>query len=236
MPGDSTYKTLWSALNAKLGGGWVHFINCLAYALETKKLDLKEPILKRSVTSWKPNPETESWKHTKDWDYYIPLNQKLAIKEYKARKKNKQSDDLNCLPKSYIDLFLHTNQRKYDKLKAKGKDKVIATIDLVRIMLGSNYLGGPQITYISNAVLNAVKSYSSGLLPSVLIFDAFDAAAAMTLDAEGYKVESIAFRQSTGYTEEEMLQMKEKIIEIIKKINIYNQNSFKKRLASYYKE
>jgi hypothetical protein len=236
LTADSTYKTLWSALNAKLGGGWVHFINCLAYSIETQKLDLKDPIMKRPLISWKPEPKTDSWERTKDWEYYIPVTQKSAVKEYKIRKKNKQLGDLSNLPKSYIDLLLKTNQKKYDQLKLKGRYKEIARIDLVKIMLGANYLGESQIAYISNAVLNAVKNYSANLLPSVLIFDAFDAAAAMTLNSEGYKVNSIAFRHSTGFTEEEMSQMKEKIIEIINKINIYNQNSFKKRLTTYYKE
>lgn len=230
----SVYSTLWSALHARLGGGWIHFINCIAYALETKVLDLQEPIMKRPDTRWKPNPVTETWKRTHTWEYYIPLSQNKAKKEYKIRLHAGQTGDLENLPASYINLFLSTSDKEYRQMRAEGNYKEAAKIDLVRIMLGANYLGEDQINYVSNAVLNAVTSYSSAKLPSVLIFDEFDAAAAMNLDASGYVLESLVFSKSAGLSDAEMGARKKEILKILDTINQYNQEAFKKRLGNYY--
>lgn len=230
----SNYKTLWSALNAKLGGGWIHFINCIAYALETHSLDLTEPIMKRPESNWKPDPVTETWARTRKWDYYIPVSQKNANKEFKLRVKNKEFGDLKNLPHSYIELFEGTSDKKYKQLEAAANSKEIAKIDLVKVMLGANYLGEEQINYLSNAVLNAVKSYSTTKLPSVLIFDEYEAAAAMSLNAEGYVLESVVFRSSAGLSVEERNSRKKEIIKILNTINSYNQEAFKKRLDTYY--
>jgi hypothetical protein len=231
---QATYKTLWSALHANLGGGWVHFANCIAFALETQTLNLREPILKRPETDWKPDPVTESWKRTRYWEYYIPVTQKNATKEYKFRKKMNDLGDLKNLPQSYIDLFLSTSDREYASFQETERYNEMAKIDLIKVMLGANYLGKDQINYVSNAVLNAVKGYSVSKLPSVLIFDEFDAAAAMSLDTGGYKLESIVFRSSSGLSEEEMSDRKNEIKKIINSINTYNQAAFQKRLSSYY--
>ena len=64
--------TLWSALHHNLGGGWPHFVNAILYALETKKLDLTAPILRRPKSSWKPENPSEAWLRTHDWEYYLP--------------------------------------------------------------------------------------------------------------------------------------------------------------------
>lgn len=226
--------TLWSALHQTLGGGWIHFTNCIAYALETEALDLTEPIMKRPETSWKPDPVTETWQRTRKWEYYIPVSQKAALKEYKIRVKNDQLGDLQSLPKDFIDNFHSASDSKYAQMKKDGELKKTAQIDLVKVLLGANYLGEPQINYISNAVLNAIQNYSSGKLPSVLIFDDFDAAAAMTLDSDGYQVESIVFRSSAELSENEVAARQKEITEIIETINDYNRESFRKRLSSYY--
>jgi hypothetical protein len=231
---SNQYKTLWNALHAKIGGGWIHFINCIAYALQIQKLDLQVSVMQRPETSWKPKPVTESWKHTRKWEYYVPVNQKYAIKEYKKRKSNNDLRDLSYLPQSYIDLFLNTSNKDYQKLKEEKKLNELAKIDLVKIILASNYLGKAQINYIGNAVLAAVKKYSSDKLPSILIFDEFDAAAAMTLDLNGYKIESLVFRASAGLADEEMHVRKIKMLEIIDDVNAYNQEIFEKRLENYY--
>lgn len=231
-----SYKTLWSALHAKLGGGWIHFANCISYAIETRMLDLEEPILKRPQSSWKPDPVTDTWKRTHKWKYYIPIDQKYAIREYKRKKSDHQLGDLDDLPSSYIDLFLHTNNRDYNQLLKNKEFNKIARIDLVKVILGANYLGKAQITFISNAVLNAVKNYSASKLPSILIFDKFDAAAAMTLNVTGYKIEQLAFRKSAHLSQEEIAKRTQEIRQIVKKINNYNQESFKKRLGSYYND
>ena len=231
---EKSYKTLWSALHAKLGGGWVHFVNCIAYALETRTLDLKEPILVRPKTDWKPDPITDTWKHTRKWNYYIPVSQKNAVKEYRLRARGDQLGDLENLPPGYIDLFLSTSDAKYHKLMENDQLNKMAKIDLIKVMLGANYLGEEQINYISNAVLNAVKGYTASKLPSVIIFDDFDAAAAMSLDAGGYKLESVVFRLSEGLSESEMEERKAEILRIINTINAYNQAAFQKKLGSYY--
>jgi hypothetical protein len=228
------YKTLWSALNAKIGWGWIHFTNCIAYSLETQKLDLRSPLMKRPESNWKPKPMTDSYKRTKDWDYYVPVSQKNAQKEYKARQSEASLGDLNSLPPAYIDLFLNTNQKDYDKLRIDGKKKTVAKIDLVKVLMGANYLSEAQITYISNMVLEAVKTYSTNMLPSVIIFDEFDAAALMSLNADGYKIENIVFRGEANLRKDTVEQRTEEIKKIIDQINTYNQNSFKKRLGNYY--
>ncbi|MBN1597629.1 MAG: hypothetical protein JW894_05005 [Bacteroidales bacterium] len=232
----TSFKTLWSALHANLGGGWIHFTNCIAYALETQLLNLQEPILKRPQTKWKPDPVTETWKRTKKWKYYIPVNQKTAIKEYKLRQEENALGDIKNLPASYIELFLNTSDKEYLKLKGNREYNEVAKIDLVKIILGANYLGEPQINYISNAVKNAVKTYSASKLPSVLIFDEFDAAAAMTLDVDGYNIESIVFRATANLDDDVMNQRKEEIEKIVENINTYNKQAFQKRLKSYYSD
>lgn len=232
---ETNYKTLWSALHAKLGGGWIHFANCIAYAIEVRSLDLKEPIMKRPETDWKPDPVTESWKRTRKWEYYIPISQKKAVKEFKIRNKNNELGELKNLPQSYIELFLSTSNSNYLNLQEKEKYNEIAKIDLIKVMLGAKYLGEEQINYVSNAVLNAVKGYSVSKLPSVIIFDEFEAAAAMSLDARGYNLESIVFRAAAGLSDQQMADRKAEIERIIESINAYNQAAFRKRLGSYYK-
>lgn len=229
-----SYKTLWSALNAKVGGGWIHFTNCIAYSLETQRLSLTSPLMKRPESNWKPSPMTESYKRTKAWEYYVPVNQKLAQKEYKAKQAEGALGDMQSLPPEYIELFLNTSQKDYEKLKSDGAKKDLAKIDLVKVLLGSNYLGEAQVTYISNMVLESVKSYSSNMLPSVIIFDEYDAAALMSLNAEGYVIENIVFKGAEELRDEAIEQRKEEIEKIVKRINAYNQNSFKQRLGSYY--
>lgn len=233
---DSAYKTLWSALHDEIGGGWVHFTNCIAYALETRNLDLTAPLMKRPQTNWKPNPVTESFKRTRKWEYYVPVDQKNAIKEYKTRIKEGNAGDIHSIPKSYIDLFLQTSNKDYIKLKETNNYKQVAKIDLIKLLLGANYLGEAQITYVSNAVLNAVQNYSASKLPSVIIFDEYDAAAAMSLRAEGYRMESVVFKSSAKLTEKEMEERKKDIERIISDINKYNSISFKRQLGSYYQD
>lgn len=228
--------TLWSALHIKIGGGWVHFTNCIAYALETQMLDLREPIMKRPESSWKPDPVTETWKRTHKWEFYIPVDQKLAVKEYKIRAKSDQLGDLESLPPKYIENFLSTSKSEYWNLKAEGDMKALAQLDLVKVLMGANFLGEAQISYVSNAVMNALQNYSASKLPSVLIFDEFEAAAAMTLDMDGYQLESIVFRSSAELSEEDITKRQIEIADIIKTINEYNKESFKKRLSSYYND
>lgn len=227
-------KTLWSALHESIGGGWVHFTNSLLYALETGQLKLTAPLLERPQTKWKPNPMTETYKRTKKWKFYIPVYQKFAIKEYKRREDNNELGDLKNIPESFIELFLNTNQKEYEKLYEEGKTNVTAKIDLVKILLGANYLGEAQIKYIRSTVINATKIYSATKLPSVIIFDEYNAAAVMTLDEKGYRINQLVFSSKEDLKEEEKQQREKIIKDIISDINTYNENSFRKRLEKYY--
>jgi hypothetical protein len=228
------YKTLWSALYAAVGGGWIHFNNCLLYALETRNLQLTTPLMKRTATSWKPDPVTETYLRTRHWEYYVPADQKAARKEYKIRKRNNQLGDINSIPDSFIKLFLTTSNREYKRLLKKKETKQTAQIDLVKLMLGVNYLGEAQILYIRSAVLNAIKNYTANKLPTVIVFDPFNAAAVMSLDQEGYRIDAIAFRNAEALTAREADEKRLKIQQIIDDINAYNRNQFMKRLEQYY--
>jgi len=228
------YKTLWNALYAAVGGGWVHFNNCLLYALETRNLQLTAPLMKRPATSWEPDPVTETFLRTQHWEYYAPVDQKAAQKEYRIRRRNNELGDIKSIPASFIDLFLSTNNKEYKKLQQKKETKLSSQIDLVRLMLGVNYLGEPQILYIRSAVLNTIKNYSANKLPTIVVFDPFNAAVVMSLDLEGYKIDAIAFRNLESLTAREAEEKKIQIQKIIDDINAYNHNQFVKRLEQYY--
>ncbi len=228
------YKTLWSALYTAVGGGWIHFNNCLLYALETRHLQLTAPLMKRPSTNWKPDPVTDTYLRTRRWEYYVPVDQKAARKEYHLRKKNNELGDLKSIPDSFIDLFLSTGNAEYKKKQRNKESKITAQIDLVKLMLGINYLGEPQILYIRSAVLNAIKNYSANKLPTVVVFDPFNAAAVMSLDQEGYKIDAIAFRNAESLTAAEAEEKRLKIQQIVDDINVYNHNQFMKRLEQYY--
>ena len=232
----SGYRTLWSALHESVGGGWVHFTNCLLYALETGHLSLTAPLMQRIRTKWKPNPVTDSYLRTKKWKYYTPVHQKEAEKEYELRKELNELGDLKSIPPAFIELMRSTSERDYRKLTEKGELNKSAKIDLVKLMMGANFLGEVQIIYIRNAVLKAVRNYAANKLPSLIIFDEFDAAAVMTLVPEGYQIEAVVFRASSEITELEKQDRTSKMIDIISKINSYNHNSFIKRLDNYYQK
>jgi len=104
----------------------------------------------------------------------------------------------------------------------------------VKILLGVNFLGEIQINYISNQVLNSVKNYSLNRLPSVLIFDEYNAAAAISIDPDGYRIKALAFKSSANLSEEQMNKYKHDIIKIVDNINIHNQKAFRKKLKNYY--
>lgn len=229
-------KTLWGALHQSVGGGWVHFTNCILYAFESGTLSLTAPLMERPVTDWKPKPVTDTYKRTKDWKYYVPVEYKLAVKEYNLRIKNSEPGDLKNIPSPLIDLFLSTKDKDYQLLVEQKKTHETSKIDLVKLLLGVNYLGEPQISYIRSSILAAVKQYTARQLPSVLIFDEFDAAAAMTLDQGGYRILKLVFRQGAGLSGDEMEQRRERIASVVSRINEYNNLAFQKRLEQYYKE
>ncbi len=226
--------TLWSALHTTLGGGWIHFVNCMLYSLESQQLRVTAPLMKRIKSQWRPKPMTESFKRTRKWEYYVPVNQKYAIKEYKIRKRKRQLADINSVPPEFIELLLKTNNKKYNQLRKEHKYNKLAKIDLVKILLGSNYLGKSQIEYIRSCVLNSVLRYSVNQLPSVIIFDDFNAAVAMTLDKKGYRIEKIVFNDAANLDEEQIKTRKRKIVEVVNSINEANDKIFKENLARYY--
>ncbi|MDD2563784.1 MAG: hypothetical protein PHU27_06170 [Salinivirgaceae bacterium] len=227
--------TLWSAIHYSIGGGYVHFVNCLLYALETGMLKVDAPLLQRPESNWKPKPMTESYKRTRQWTHYIPTTQKTAIKEYKIKAKNNELRDLQSVPQDFIDLFLSTNDKEYAELNKNYKVKDKAKIDLIRILVSSNYLGEIPIDYIRNSVQAAVTRYASNQLPSVIIMDDFNAAVAMTLNETGYIVERIVFSDAENLDMTEETIRKEKISAVIQNINEINRQIFQKSLQNYYK-
>jgi len=231
----SKNTTLWSAIHHSIGGGYVHFVNCMLYALETGMLKVDAQLLKRPETKWKPKPMTESYKRTRKWEYYVPTTQKDAIKEYKIKKKNGELRDLQSVPEDFIKLFLSTNDKQYEELLKSYRVKDKAKIDLIRILIASNYLGEVPIDYIRNAVISAVTRYSSNQLPSVVIMEDFNAAVAMTLNENGYKVEKIVFNDAENLSQEEENARKDKILAVIHSINEINRQIFQKSLQNYYK-
>mgnify|MGYP007069908343 FL=1 len=228
-------KTLWSALHGEIGGGYIHFINCLIYSLESKSLNLYSPFYRRPKSKWKPKPMTESYRRTCKWEYYCPDNQKLAQKEYYLKEKNGELGDIKLLPKSFIELFLTTNQKQYEQFAANGETNKVAIIDMMRLLLSANYLGIDQITLIQGAVSKSIIKYSMNSLPSVIIFDDFGAAVAMTLDHEGYKIDNVVFSQQDELSEEEISQRMQLMQGVINQVNSVNKKIFERNLKNYYR-
>lgn len=231
---QTSYKTLWSALNANLGGGYIHFINCMIYALESQNLRLTDPILMRPSTKWKPKPMTSTYKRTRKWTYYFPNTQQLAHKEYKVRKREGDLRDLQGVPQPFIDLFLATSQADYEKMLANRRMREVAQIDLVKLLLGAKYLGEDQIRYISSRVLIAVMKYNVNTMPSVIIFDDYNAAVALSLGVNGYKIEKIVYSDGEVVSGSELEGRTELIEALIKRINEANERVFRKKLQLYY--
>jgi len=227
-------KTLWSALHYSIGGGWVHFINCFLFAFESGNLSITAPLMKRPESNWKPSPMTESFKRTRKWKYYVPVSQKEAIKEYKLKQAEKNLGDLKDVPKEFIDLFLNTRDKQYQKMQMDGNKKDLAKIDMIKILLGSNYLGETQIKYIKSMVQKAVTKYAENQLPSVVIFDNFNAAVALILNESGYKIEKIVFAKEKDLSPLEIENRIIVITDIIKNINNVNKELFQQKLKTYY--
>jgi hypothetical protein len=228
-------KTLWSALHGEIGGGYIHFINCLIYSLESKSLNLWSPFYRRPESNWKPKPMTESYRRTKNWKYYFPDNQKLAQKEYLTKQKNGELGDMKLLPKSFIDLFLNTNQKQYEQLIANNETNKVAIIDMIRLLVSANYLGLDQISLIQGAVSRSIMKYSMNSLPSVIVFDDYGAAVAMTLDHEGYKIDNVVFNQQETLSDEEIEQRMQLMEGVIRQVNAINKKLFERNLKNYYK-
>ena len=228
-------KTLWSALHGEIGGGYIHFINCWIYSLESKSLNLWSPFFRRPESNWKPNPMTESYRRTRKWKFYFPDNQKLAQKEYLTKEKNGELGDMRLLPKSFIDLFLNTNQKQYEQLIAAGEINKVAIIDMIRLLVSANYLGIDQISLIQGAVSKSIMKYSMNSLPSVIIFDDFDAAVAMTLDHEGYKIDNVVFNHQDELSADEIEQRMQLMQGVIRQVNAINKKLFERNLKNYYK-
>jgi len=228
---ETTNTTLWSSLHGAIGGGWVHFINCMLYSLETQHLSLTAPLMKRPESNWKPRPMTESYKRTRKWTYYVPVDQKLAQKEYKKRQKDGDLADLQDVPERFTQIFLETSRKDYQEIKDKEKK---AQIDLIKLLLGAHYLGETQITYIRSSVLKATSKYAENQLPSVIILDNFRAAVAMSLNESGYHVEKIVFSDQKQLDEYELKAREQRIQDLIAHINKTNKEIFRKKLQQHY--
>ncbi len=228
--------TLWSVMKESIDGGWVHFINCLLYSLETRQLELTAPLLMRPESKWKPKPMTQTYKRTRKWKYYFPVEQKYAQKEFKVRKKHNQLGDLSSIPKGYIDLMMKTSEREYQNMIKKREFHKIACIDLIKLMLGSPYLSEAQINYIKSRVMLSITKYNANRMPTVLVFDKYQAAVAMSLDETGYKAEKVIFLNEDKLSAEEIYQRTNIIRGIIALINEANKKAFQEQLNSFYKQ
>lgn len=227
-------RTLWSAIHARIGGGYVHFVNCLVYALEAQPNLMIGPIFVRPATKWKPKPMTLSYKRTKGWLYYYPSTQKQAQREYKLRLKENDLADLHGVPQRFIDLFLKTSQSAYVRMRQQGQANQVAQIDLVRLLLGAKYLGEAQIRTMSNGVAEAVMRYSSSTMPSIIIFDDYRAAVAMSLGHDGYSIDRIVYADADQASHGELEGRTQIIEQLIRTINQANEQVFRKRLKQYY--
>ncbi|BDX37458.1 hypothetical protein CYCD_08130 [Tenuifilaceae bacterium CYCD] len=232
----TSYKTLWSATHTNIGGSYIHFVNCLVYSLESQQLKLTDPIFKRPITDWKPNPMTDTYKRTHKWEYYYPSTQRLAKKEYKQRLKENDLRDLQGVPSRFIELFLETSQSEYEKLISNRKANLVAQIDLVRLLLGSKYLGEDQIRHISGKILAAVVKYNINTMPSVIIFDDYNAAVAMSLGSKGYEIDYIVYSDGETVSGADLAGRTAMIEGLIKNINEANDRVFRKRLQIYYQK
>lgn len=230
------YHTLWSSIHAAIGGAYIHFVNCLVYALEWDTLMLRGPIFKRPVTDWRPDPMTQSFRRTRKWTFYYPSTQKLAKREYRLRRSEGDLADLHGVPNSFIDLFLNTSESRYQRMRKEGKVNQVAQIDLVRILLGAKYLGDAQIRSITNSVTSAVLHYSRRTMPSIIIFDDYKAAVAMSLERDGYKIDRIVYSDGEVAGRRELDGRTELIEKLIKTINEANERVFQKRLGVYYQQ
>jgi len=235
-PSESKIKSLWSELHPELGGGYIHFINCIIYAFESGNLSLTAPLMTRPNTSWKPNPMTETYLRTKKWAYFAPNNQKLAQKEFKIQQKNNDLGDIALLPKSFIELFMNTSDKDYNQLINDKEINKLAIIDMIRLLVGARYLGKDQINYVQNSVVKSVMHYNINNLPSVIIFDNYEAAVAMTLDNDGYKIEKVVINKQETLSADELNIRLEKMEAVIHEINEVNKKVFENKLKSYYKE
>jgi hypothetical protein len=227
--------SLWGALHSSIGGGWVHFENCLLYSLETRYISLTAPLMERPKTKWKPNPLTETYKRTRKWKYYAPVDQKQAQAEYKLKEKENQLSNLRDIPPSFIKLFLETSNRKYRRIVASNDYHTQARIDLVKLLLGASYLGETQITYVKAMVKKAVSKYSYSQLPTVIVFDDVEAAAVLTLNEGGYRIEKVVFRNVPSVMEDEKANRQIQIERSVQIVNKMNQKIFEERLKRYNK-
>ncbi len=227
---DKKMVTLWGSLHSSIGGGWVHFVNCLEYALETRYLSLTAPLMERTKTAWKPKPMTDTYKRTQKWKYYVPVDQGMAHKEYARKLSDNQLDNLRDVPPAFLKLFLETNNKEYNKLVKSRNFRTLAQIDLVKLLLGANYLSEPQITYIKTMVQKSILQYSYNQLPTVIVFDDLEAAVVMSLNETGYNLEQVVFRNDKNLATETRTERLDKIQLNIRAINKINQKVFQEQL------
>jgi hypothetical protein len=116
------------------------------------------------------------------------------------------------------------------------KNREVAQIDLVRLLLGDRYLNDDQIRHISNRVISAVLKYNVNTLPSIIIFDDYNAAVALTLDMNGYRIDRIVYSDGEVISGKELEGRTAIIDGLIKNINEANERVFQKKLQLYYQK
>jgi hypothetical protein len=83
-------------------------------------------------------------------------------------------------------------------------------------------------------VLKAVNQYSKNYLPSVIIFENFNAAVAMSLNETGYRIDKIVFSDAKRISREAKIERRKKINAIVDNINEVNKKLFQERLEEQY--
>jgi hypothetical protein len=79
-----------------------------------------------------------------------------------------------------------------------------------------------------------VNDYSKNQLPSVIIFDNFNAAVAMSLDETGYRIDKIVFSDAKTISRGTKIERRQKINAIVDNINDVNKKLFRDILKSYF--
>lgn len=131
-------------------------------------------------------------------------------------------------------MFLTTKQSDYEQMSLIPRNRNKAQIDLVKILVGANYLGETQIKYIKSMVLKAFTKYADEQLPSVIIFDNFNAAVAMSLNETGYQIDKLVFADERFISIETRMERINQINLIVNQINAVNKEVFQQKLKSYY--
>jgi len=81
-----------------------------------------------------------------------------------------------------------------------------------------------------------VLKYNVNTLPSIIIFDDYNAAVALTLDMNGYRIDRIVYSDGEVISGKELEGRTAIIDGLIRNINEANERVFQKKLQLYYQK